>query len=108
MSSSRWTPAALSIDVLAFTDVDHSAEDAIVAGLDAYARNPAACRMVLVSILHGVDIATPNEFEVEGWEKAVDRCRRKGVELLEWVLCSGELLRALSITAKTQHAWRRS
>ena len=96
------------IDVLAFTGPDHTAEDAIVAGLDAHARNPAACRLVLVSILHGVDISTPNELEVEGWEKAVSRCRRKGVELLEWVLCSGELLRALSMTAKTQHAWRRA
>ena len=95
------------IDVLAFTDVDHTAEDAIVAGLDTYARDPAACRMVLVSMLHGVDIATPSELEVEGWEQAVDRCRRKGVELVEWVACSGELLRALSITAKTQHVWRR-
>jgi hypothetical protein len=96
------------IDVLAFTSRDHTADDAIVAGIDAHARNPAVCRMVLVSILHGVDIARPNELEVEGWEEAVARCRRKGVELVEWVMCSGELLRALSITAKTQHAWRRS
>ena len=95
------------IDVLAFTEPEHTAEDAIVAGLDAYDRNPAACRMVLVSILHDVDITTPSELEVEGWEKAADRCRQKGVELLEWVLCSGELLRALSVTAKTQHVWRR-
>ncbi len=96
------------VDVLAFTDVDHTAEDAIVAGLDAHAADPAASRLVLVSILHGVDISTPNELEVDGWEQAVARCRRKGIDLVEWICCSGELLRALSITAKTQHAWRRA
>ncbi|MEA2843651.1 MAG: hypothetical protein QOJ69_1322 [Actinomycetota bacterium] len=95
------------IDVLAFTDIDHTAEDAIVAGLDAHAADPTACRLVLVSILHDVDISTPNELEVDGWEKAVDRCRRKGVDLFEWICCSGEVLRVLSLTAKTQHAWRR-
>jgi hypothetical protein len=96
------------IDVLAFTGPHHTAEDAIAAGLEAHERNRAVSRMVLVSILHGVDISTPTELEVEGWEGAVGRCRRQGVELLEWVMCSGEVLRALSMTARTQHVWRRT
>ena len=95
------------VEVLAFTGPDHTAEHAIAAGLRVHSHDPSASRMVLVSILHGVDIGTPNELEVDMWERAVERCRGKGVDLWEWVLCSGELLRCLSITAKTQHVWRR-
>ena len=92
------------IDVLAFTRPTHTAEDAIAAGLDAHRRSSAACRMLVVSVLHGVDIVTPNDLEIEGWKEAADRCRRNGVELVDWIQCSGELLRSLSITAQTRHA----
>jgi hypothetical protein len=94
------------LDMLVFTADDHTADDAIRAGLAAGSRHPLARRAVLLSVLDGVDVAVPNELEVEMWHATVERFARVGLELSEWVVVSGERFRSLSITAATEQAWR--
>ena len=92
-------------EVWMFYGARHTAEDAIHAGLGG-SDHPEARRAVLVSVLDGVDLATPNELEVEMWHTTVDRFSEVGLELTEWVIVSGELLRSLAITAETESSWR--
>jgi len=94
------------IDLVAFTETHHTAEDAIRSGIAMGARHPLARRVVLLSVLDGVDITTPNELEVEMWHAATRRFTRVGLELSEWVVASGEVFRSLAITAATEHVWR--
>ncbi|MEN3315722.1 MAG: hypothetical protein V7605_1956 [Acidimicrobiaceae bacterium] len=94
------------VDLVVFTEVHHTAEDAIRAGIAIGSHHPLARRAVLLSVLDGVDIATPNELEVEMWHRAVNRFSRAGLELSEWVIASGEVFRSLAITAETEHEWR--
>lgn len=94
------------IDMIVFTDARHTAEDAIRMGIAMGAHHPLARRAVLLSVLDGVDLAIPNELEVEMWRSAVKRFARVGLELSEWVVASGELLRSLAVTAECEHQWR--
>ncbi len=94
------------LDMVVFTATDHTAEDAIRAGIAMRSRHPLGRRVVLLSVLDGVDIATPNELEVEMWNAAVHRFSRVGLELSEWIVASGEVIRSLAIPVETEHEWR--
>jgi len=94
------------LDMVVFTAPHHTAEDAIRAGIAMRSRHPLGRRVVLLSVLDGVDITTPNELEVEMWHAAVHRFARVGLELSEWLVASGEVFRSLAITVETEHLWR--
>ena len=94
------------VDMWVFRNERHTAEDAIRAGLASGTEHPVARSVVLVSVLDGVDLSTPNELEVEMWRITVDRFSRAGLDLSEWVMVSGELIRSLSVTAETEQSWR--
>jgi len=94
------------VDMWVFRGQWHTAEDAIRAGLASVTGHPGACKVVLVSVLDGVDLGTPNELEVEMWHATVDRFAQAGLDLSEWVVASGELIRSLAITAETEPSWR--
>jgi hypothetical protein len=96
----------LVLELLMFTDEEHTAEDAIAAGIHVRTHSPLARRMVLVSVLQDVDLQVPNELDVEMWRSAVTRCARAGLELWEWIVTSNELIRSLSMTAETEPEWR--
>jgi len=94
------------LDMVVFTETHHTAEDAIRAGIAMGARHPLVRRVVLLSVLDGVDITRPNELEVEMWHAAANRLSRVGLELSEWVVASGDVFRSLAITVETEHVWR--
>lgn len=94
------------VDMWVFTGDKHTAADAIDAGLDSTIEHPDARRAVLVSVLDGVDLSTPNELEVEMWHDTVGRFSQAGLDLSEWVVASGGRIRSLAITAETESSWR--
>jgi len=94
------------IDLVVFTEADHTAEDAIRAGIAIGSHHPLARRVVLLSVLDRVDLTVPNELEVEMWHAAAHRCSRVGLELAEWIVASGEVFRSLALTVETEHVWR--
>ena len=55
------------LDMPVFAADEHTAEDAIEAGLHIAFHHPGARRMLLISVLHDVDLQNPNEFDVEMW-----------------------------------------
>lgn len=94
------------LDLLFFAGDEHTAEDAIEAGVHMTAHHPAARRMLLISVLDDVDLQTPNEFDVDMWWDTVERCAEVGLELWEWIQTSRDLFRSLKMTAESEHAWR--
>ncbi len=94
------------VEMVVFTEARHTADDAIRAGIAMGARHPLARRVVLLSVLNGVDITIPNELEVDMWHATVKRFSRVGLELFEWIVASGEVFRSLDQTVKTEHVWR--
>jgi hypothetical protein len=96
------------LEMLMFTDGEHTADDAIRAGIHLRAHYPLARRVILVSALDDVDLQIPSELDVEMWRSAVDRFAAAGLELWEWILLSNELIRSLSMTADTEAEWRSS
>lgn len=90
------------LEMLMFTGREHTAEDAIRAGVHLRAHHPRARRVLLVSVLDDVNLETPNALDVEMWRSAVDRCASAGLELWEWILLSNDLMRSLAMTADTE------
>jgi hypothetical protein len=94
------------LEVVVFTGEEHTAEDAIRAGIHLRAHHPRASRILLVSALDDVDVRTPTELDVDMWWDTVERFRAAGLELWEWIVTSNEVIRSLSMTAKTEFSWR--
>lgn len=94
------------LDVVVFTGEEHTAEDAIRAGIHLRVHHPLASRILLVSALDDVDVRTLTELDVDMWWHTVERFRAAGLELWEWIVTSNEVIRSLSMTAKTEFSWR--
>ena len=101
-------PDGTVLSMWLFSAPRHTAEDAIHAALVGAGGVPGASRAVLVSVLEGVDITTPNELEVEMWRATVKRFSEGGLALWEWVVASGDKIRSLAVTAETEGSWRSS
>ena len=101
-------PDGTVLDMWLFSAPRHTAEDAIHTALAGAGGVPGASRAVLVSVLEGVDLTTPNELEVEMWHATVKRFAVAGLLLWEWVVASGNKIRSLAVTAETEASWRSS
>ena len=94
------------LETVMFTGEEHTAEDAIRAGIHLRVHHPLASRVLLVSALDDVDVRTPTELDVDMWWDTVERFRAAGLDLWEWIVTSNEVIRSLSMTAKTEFSWR--
>jgi len=98
--------SGVMLEMLMFTGEEHTAEDAIRAGIHLRAHYPPGRRVLLVSALADVDLRMPTELDVTMWWDTVERFRKAGLELWEWIVTSNEVIRSLSMTAETEQSWR--